>query len=1066
MKRFLLLLCLLAFALPGWAQRPVSGQVVSALDNAPLPGASILLKGTTQGTMADEQGRFRLPDVPPGAVLIVQFLGFLPTEVAVPASQTGDLWVSLRQDANQLTEVVVSTGFQQLPRERATGSFSQVDRQRFNEQVSPDVLSRLESVANGLTVDRGTSTGGLMVRGLSTILGGRQPLIILDNFPYEGDLQNINPNDVESVTVLKDAAAASIWGARAGNGVIVITTRKGNYGQPVQVELHSALTSVQDPDLGYLRPIGTSDFIDVEQMLYDRGFYTSQINSSSRPVLSPVVELLVQKANGTLSAAEAETRINALRTVDARDEYARHMYQKALLQQYSLGIKGGSAQHHWLLSLGYDQNKDQLDARYRRATLRFQNTFRPFKALELAAGLSYTLSRTASGRPGYGDIAASSSASLYPYARFADEYGYAVPMPRDYRSSFKRAAANGQLPDWEYYPLEDYRHTPVTGQLQDVLGNLGARLQLPLGLELDFKYQYQRQQNTGQALQDEESYGARDLVNRFTQFNPATGALTFPVPKGAILDQTQALLEAHNGRGQLNFSQVWGDHAVDALAGMEARHARSAAAKARLYGYSPDILTFGNVDFANRYPNSVTGALGYIPHGNDLDDNTNRFVSSFANAAYSFRQTYTFSLSGRRDASNLFGVNANDRWKPLWSAGLGWEISRMGFYRSDLVPFLRLRSSYGFSGNVDQHRAAVTTISYYSSLSPRTQSPYAQFSNYANPELRWETAGIWNLGLDFRLKGERLSGSLEYFRKRGKDLFGPDLLDYTTGIGSTVVRNVASMEGQGVDVELSSLNLKTPSFRWTSHLNLSTSREEVTEYYKASLRGSGLVGSSAILTAEKGRPVYGLYSFRWAGLNPQTGDPQGFLEGQVSQDYAALLGPNVLAPDLRFHGSALPTVYGSLGNTLSFKGFSLTARLTYKLGYYFRRESIRYGSLYASAIGHADYGRRWQKPGDEALTQVPSQVYPAVSNRDSFYGGSEVLVERGDHVRLQYVTAAYELTRETWKRLPLQRLQLQVSAQNLGLLWRANEQGLDPDFQGRTTLSPSRSVSLALRATL
>ncbi len=1040
--------------------------MVAAPDTSPLPGASIMLKGTQLGTMTDGEGRFTLAAVPDQAVLLVHFLGYESQEVPVPTPVPANWTIALRETANTLQEVVVSTGYQELPRERSTGSFAQVGRERLNEQVGPDVLSRLASVANGLTVDRATGTGGLMVRGLSTILGTRQPLIILDNFPYEGDLANINPNDVESVTVLKDAAAASIWGARAGNGVLVITTRRGKFQQPLQVEFTANGTVAQKPSLSHLETMSSSDYIDVEQMLYGKGFYNSQINSTSRPALTPAVEVLVQRANGTLSEAEANARLDTLRQVDVRDQFTDHLYQAAKHQQYSLGLRGGSAQHHWALSLGHDQGTDNLDARSQRNTLRFLNTFRPAKAVELTAGLTYTLNQNKGGRPGYGDISMVNTGPLYPYARFADDNGNPLPLSKDYRQQYKNAAAGGRVLDWNYYPLVEHLHSPRTNVLQEVLGNFGTRLQLPLGLELDLKYQYQRQETDGEALQTEESYAARDLVNRFTQLNTATGALTYPVPRGAIRDLSQGLLEAHNGRGQLHVSQGWGDHAIDALAGLEVRHARSSTNRSRLYGFSPDIFTFGNVDMVTRFPNSVTGGLGNIPSGNGLDEATNRFVSVYANAAYTFRQAYTLTASARRDASNLFGVKANDRWKPLWSAGLGWEVSRMPFYRLTALPYLRLRTSYGFSGNVDQRRAAVTTVSYYANLSPRTQGPYAQFSNYANPELRWETAGIWNLGLDFRLKGDRLWGSLEYYRKRDKDLFGTDPVDYTTGIGPTVVRNVASMEGQGVDVELNSMNLKVGAFNWTSHLNVSYTQEEVTDYYKSSLRGSGFVNSAAIITAEQGRPVYGVYSYKWAGLDPQTGDPQGLLNGQMSKDYTALMGPNVLVSDLTFHGSALPTVYGSLGNTLTYGPFSLTARVTYKLGYYFRRESIRYGTLYSTGTGHSDYAHRWQKPGDEASTQVPSQVYPAVTNRDTFYAGSGELVERADHVRLQYVTAAYELTRTAWKRLPLQRVQVQLSLQNLGLLWRANRQGLDPDHYGRTTLLPARSVSLGLRATL
>lgn len=237
-----------------------------------------------------------------------------------------------------------TTGYQNLPRERATGSFSRVDSSLLQRRISTDVLGRLEDNVPGLAFNRSAMAGGvnnpISIRGRSTLFANANPLILLDNFPYEGDVSAINPNDVESVTVLKDAAAASIWGARAGNGVIVITTRKGKRNQAPTVSLTSNITISDKPDL-YAQPrISTADHIELEKTLFARNFFSSDETSANHPALSPVTELLIAQRDGHLSAAQAQQQIEALKGRDLRDDYSRYLYRKSVNQQYALQVNG------------------------------------------------------------------------------------------------------------------------------------------------------------------------------------------------------------------------------------------------------------------------------------------------------------------------------------------------------------------------------------------------------------------------------------------------------------------------------------------------------------------------------------------------------------------------------------------------------------------------------------------------------------------------------------------------------------------------------------------------------
>ncbi|OAQ41971.1 hypothetical protein A5893_02300 [Pedobacter psychrophilus] len=1064
MKYIYTLLFLIVFIgyKPVLAQDQIRGTIFSSEDQIPLAGATIKLKRNGNGTNSSADGTFTLAGFVSPDTLLITYTGYLPIDIPLNnRSSLNDLRIELQRDQYALQEVVVSTGYEQTPKERSTGSFTQISKSRLNEQVGTNILDRLESISSGLTVDRTTDEGGkISIRGLSTIRGPRDPLIVVDNFPYEGDINNINPNDVESITLLKDAAAASIWGTRAGNGVIVITTKKGNYQQKVQVDLNINSTLTGMPNLDLLSQMNSADYIAVERFLYEKGYYENTVNSLSRPVVSPVVELLLKNSNGQLSDDDLNKQLSVLGTQDVRNDLRQYNYQQGLNQQYALSLKGGQTKSAWFLSGGYDHNKGNTDANFERYNLRYRQSIKPITALEIELGLNYTQTNNSNGKLDYAGITNDGSI-IYPYTKLADENGNYLPIVKSFRQSFLNTLNNPALYNWDYVPLEDQNLIHNQSKLQDVTANVGLRYHIFKGLSADLKYQYQRQNTNGLNIQQEESYGARSLINQFTQLG-TNGQFTYIVPRGGIRNEQQALIESIQGRAQLNYQQIWGKNEVVALIGTEVRKTVSSSSSNRLYGYNDDLLTFGEVDYTKTYPTLIGGGAAFIEDNVGLSQRENRFVSLFTNASYTYDQRYTLSISGRRDASNLFGVKTNDKWNPLGSVGLGWNISNEAFYDWKALPYLKLRSSYGLSGNVDLGQAAVTTISFGSN-SPYTGTPRGFFDQYANPELRWETAKIWNIGIDFSTKGNRLSGSLEYFRKVGDNLFGLSPIDYTSGIGFTVVKNVASMKGNGIDLTLNA-KIIDKKFKWESQANYSTYKDKVTDYYLESLNGASFTSPQALISGIVGKPVYSIYSFRSAGLDPLTGDPRGFLNGEISKDYNALY-QNAKLEDLVYEGSALPTFFGSLGNTFSFQNFSLTARLAYKFGYYFKRESISYTSLFDRGLGNPDYSKRWQKAGDENSTTVPSLVYPANSLRDAFYEGSESLTEKGDHIRLQYITATYNVPKTVLNKWKLSNLQVYVNVNQLGLLWRANKSGIDPDYEySRSTIPPAKTIAFGLRA--
>ncbi|MDB5229612.1 MAG: SusC/RagA family TonB-linked outer membrane protein [Chitinophagaceae bacterium] len=1028
-----------------------------------IASAVITLKKSHVTVYSDAMGNFSARSYYTDDSVIIHRAGYEPVTMISEAFSKKPLLIDMSPLVRELENVTVSTGYQQVPKERATGSFAFTDRALFNQQVSTDILSRLEAISNSVSVYRKQNTNGqLMVRGLSTISGPKNPLIIVDNFPYEGDINNINPNEVENITILKDAAAASIWGARAGNGVIVITTRKGRFNQAVQTEFSASITVGDKPDLFYLHPIASADMIDLEQFLYSKGYNLSDTANTSRPFISPVYEVLLKLKRGLITADQSKIWLDSLKRYDVRNDFLKYFYQPLVNQQYSLSVKGGSENIAWLFSGSADKNVSSLAAAYDRINMRSYANYRISSKLSFQTNLYFTQSSTQSGKPGYSSIN-TSKGRIPPYTRLADDNGNAVAVYTKYRQAYIDTAGAGKLSDWRYYPLTDYQHSESRLVTRDLIADINASYKISRALSADFKYQYESQQVNSRTLNDEQSFFARDLVNTFSQLNTTTGAVTYRVPKGGILDQTTETINSSKFRAQFNVSRTWRRNTIDAIAGTEISEVKYEGNTRRLYGYNDDNLLSVSVDNATAYATYIRGSLLLVPDNNLLQSRLTHFVSFFSNINYSYKARYMLSFSARRDASNNFGVSTNDRWTPLWSAGAGWDVLKEKFMKMAYLSKLRLRITYGYSGNVDPSQSAVTTIAYLNT-SPYTQTPAAYIDKYYNPDLRWEKSGQLNLGLDFGITGGHITGSVEYYRKQGKDLYGKTPIDYSAGLGMGVItKNVAEMKGEGADLVLNTINTNgTRGIKWTTNLNLSFYRDHVTRYFLSSQQGSNFINGGNVIAGLEGKPVYSVFAYPSAGLDPLTGDPRGYLKGQISTDYTVLTGSNTTVDDLRYIGRGMPKWFGSLGNTISWKNFSLTARITYQLGFYFMRESINYNTLFSGYAGNSDYALRWQKPGDEISTPVPSLVYPANSKRDAFYNGSEVLAEKGDHIRLQYVTANYSLLPVAGRKPVYRRLELFATASNLGILWKATRYDIDPAY-ANSVIPPAKTFSAGVR---
>lgn len=1045
-------------------QHTFTGKITESNTGKPLSGVAVIIQNINAVTNTDKNGIFSLTTGESRLSLLISKAGYESQSLDIQLPLQKELKISLSAKVTEIEEVSLSTGYQKIPKERSTGSFSSVDSKLLQQQVTTNIMDRLPAIANGLTVSKGlTEDGQLMIRGLSTMQGPKNPLIVVDNFPYEGSISNINPNIIESVTILKDAAASSIWGARAANGVIVITTKAAKNNQATSVEFTANTTLSAKPNLNYSRQISSSDFIDVEMQLFNKGYYDTDLNSASHPTLTPVVTILNKEKQGLLSHNDAMNEINKLRNVDVRDQYRKYMYQPMENRQYALNIFGSTPKLSWTSFIGYDDDTGNLSEKYQRLNARFQNIWKPTEKLTVTTGMYYTNTTTKSGRSAYNSITMRNNWKV-PYMQFADDTGNPLVMNHMLDQDYKNSLQGTGLLDWNYYPLTDWMHNITQNKTSELILNAGLNYKIIKGLDIDIKYQYQHNNGESSTLYDEQSYYARNYVNNFAKKN-TDGSISFAVPKGGIFDKGISETIVNNLRGQMNYNRSFGKHSLNAIAGGEIRETITQYNNNRYYGYNTNTLSTAGIDYTHQYPNFVTGSLDFIERGTSLRETNIRFVSVYANAAYTYDKRYTLSGSVRQDASNLFGLKTNQQWNPFWSAGLSWNLSNESFYNFNFLPYLKLRSSYGFNGNIDPSMVAVTTILFDTDLSVYTGGNTARIDKFYNPNLRWETIKMMNIGLDFGLKNNLVTGSIEYFKKEGSNLFGTAPLDYTTGVKS-MLWNVAGMKGRGIDIELKTKNIDK-TVKWNSIINFSIYNDKVTNYYLPATFANSFVvnsGSIAPISGIVGLPVYGVFAYKWAGLDSQTGDPQGYLDGEVSKDYTKILNSSRGIEDLEYFGSAIPTKYGSFINMIAYQRFSLDIGITYKFGYWFRRSSINYTDLIASRDGHSDYSKRWQNPGDELWTNIPSNPYTTNSARDAFYNGSSVLVERGDHIRLQYLTLNYNFRKENLANLPIQNLQLFASVNNLGILWKANKASIDPDYNwGTYSLKPVTTYSIGLR---
>lgn len=1033
----------------------ITGEVRDSLSREPL--ADVTVKYGEVTTKTDQAGKFVIERKTDLKIVAFNHLGYRKTMTDV--SGKNNLVVLLFPMEHVLDEVVVSTGYQSFDKNTSTGSYIRLSKEQIANLPQEDFLSRMDGFGSGVLLDRPADGNGqntmFTIRGIST-MGGvsmSRPLIVLDGFPYEGDPNAINPNDIENITVLKDAAASAIWGVRAGNGVVVITTKTGGRNGKVSVDINTLTTITDGPQITSIPRIKSADYIDIERMLFENGRYTTILNNrTTRPAVTPAVELLYQNSQETISKEQLEAELNRLAGIDVYDQLSKYVYRKMVKQQSSANISWGNSMASNYLSVGYDRNSTTLRQNGTdRLTLRNQFNVNPTPRLSLTATLQLAQMSATDNNRGMNML--NSNISMYPYAELIDAEGQNLAIPYQYRETFLDTLYTGLLHDWSYRPLGEIRSADNTSSNLEWMATADLSYKIWDGFKLSAKYQYARQENKQENIYDTNTFYARDLINRYSQVS--NGEVSYIIPNSGIRDGRNSLSESHSLRFQLDLDRKISELInLRAAMGNEIRFINVDGNSFRTYGYERNFNNLPAMDYISTYPIIANlSAASKVPFSDALFGTRTRFLSFYMNTDMTFAERYSLSFSARRDASNLFGVRTSQRWNPLWSVGGAWSIVKEEWGFFDAFDNLRLRMTYGKSGNVNPNLAGRTVISYNSIRSSLNRLQYALVRNPPDEDLRWETVSTWNTGIDLGFKNLPLSLSVEGYVKDSKDLFALVSSDPTIGFGS-ITKNSARMQNKGIEIT-ANIDYSIGFLQMRTSLNNTFNSSKIKSYYYKRNRDTDVLGGTSSLQPVENYSAYSVFAYRWGGLSPQSGDPQGFLNGELSVDYNAISEQSTL-PELKYMGTSVPRSFWGLTQDFRWRSIYVSLLFTWRLGHVFRSPTVNYSSMVTSgSILHSEYYDRWQAPGDESRTNVPSFVYPANSSRDLFYQYADINVEKGDVLRLQHVRLGYS----PFSDGRLKGIKFTAVVNNIGILWKASDRVVDPDY---SIMPPSRSYSVGL----
>lgn len=1003
----------------------INGKVVDE-NNQPLPGVAVLLKGTTIGVATDVNGNFQLT-IPKqeSLTLVFSFVGMKTQERIVRDEKS--ITVIMEEETKMIDEVVV-TGVQTIEKGRATGSFTLINQEDMKAVYSMSLSEKLEGQVPGLYLNKDNE---MVIRGVSTLNANTKPLIVVDGFPMESSELNLNPNDIEQVTVLKDAASASIWGIRAANGVVVVTTKRGSQNKGLQVSYSGNVTYGSRASLDDLHILNSHEYarLDFESALVQGVSEQAYIGHTE------IEDIVYKYDHSEISLEEAYAEVDEIGSFNNRKQIEDNFYRHPFTQQHNLSIQAGGERNAMYISLSYDQNKDtEVGNEYNKYNLLFNNDIflrKNFTVSLGVRGIYQAIKRNAEDVTEY-----------EPYKRILNDDGTYYNERNGISDLWKESFLALGMKNWDKNILRDMRMNDKKTKNYNVSTSLKLTWKPIEQLELSSQGNYEFGNSEAIDWYSEDHYYTRSLVNQFTQVEvvddrPVSIIANHLPTSGGIRDITNEHTISYSVRNMITYSDQKGDFDYKVMVGNEFYSLEGNTYSDRLWGYDPELLTSQSINLSELqsgvpgyYGTSYTLNLTYAP---STTETLERYTSYFGTASVTWRERYDLFGSIRLDQTNLLTNASEFRNNPSWSVGAKWNIAREDFLKADWVNELGLRLSYGLTGNIDKTTGPDIVATAESDYT--TNMSYLNVTNPSNPELGWEKTYSWNVGADAMLWNGRLNVTADFYAKKSKNLLANVEIDPTVGWAS-VYRNSAEVVNRGIDLTLSG-TLIDRAVTWDATLQFSYNKNKVTDLnytptINAVFQGSPLTG----------QPVGYIAVNRYGGLD-EYGDPTFLYEdGGEPQSYLDL--DMLTIDDLKFVGRTEPPVFGSLTSSLRWRDFTLSLMVNYKFGHKMRLPSP-IPMMFGLKTEWYSEQYRWVEGQDNSDKWVPKHSTALFQdiNRTNCLIRSDKLIDNADMIQLKSISLEYDFSR-LLNKIKIRGGTLRVSGENLGY-WVANDWKLNPD---------------------
>jgi len=1041
MKRKIMLLLACLFVGIGLATaqtQTVTGVVISEEDGQPVIGASVLVKDTQLGTITGIDGDFKLTNVPSSAkTIVISYIGMQTVEVAIKEN----IKVYMKSDSEMLDEVMV-VAYGTAKKSAFTGSASVVKGEELEKRQVSNLTNALSGTVSGVQTTSSNGQPGtsatVRIRGIGSMYASNTPLYVVDGMPFEGDISSINTQDIESMTVLKDAAAAALYGARGANGVILVTTKKGKTGEAtITAEARWGVNSrmiknydvLERPDT-YMENLYTALY---NGYYYNSGYTAEKAHQTANSNLVsslgyqiytvPTDQYLVGR-NGRLNP-NATLGYNDGDFYYTPDNWADNSFSNEMRQEYNISARGGTEKMNYYISAGYlTDNGVIANSGFDRISTRLNVDYQLKEWLKVGSNVGYT--NSTSRYPGEQTNSSSSMNAFYIANMIAPIYPMFV---RDATGTIMRDANTGR-PVYDYgskahstnfsrnfmsisNPASDLAYNK-TEYLMDILdakwfANVdifdGLTFKATLGLHIDnTRYHDVGNKYYGQSA----NYG---------------GSVTQDVTRSYVLEQQYLL----------NYKKEFGKHNIDVLAGYESMEYNAENVWANGYNmYNDKNWTVGNViDKING-----SGSFSEIAR-----------IGLLSRVSYDFDTKYYVSASYRRDASSRF--HPDNRWGDFFSFSAAWDIAKEGFMSdAEWVNMLKVKASYGEQGN-DGIGNNYAYVDQYQVTGAEGVFADGTLTYKGNKDITWETSKAFNAGVDFSLFQGKLGGTVEYFSRQTSDMLYYKPMAPSNGY-TEFPMNIGSMRNSGWEIELNYTPVETNDVKWTINANATFLKNEIIELHP-DLEGEMISGSQIY---REGESIYQFYMVEYAGVDPETGLAQYWAK-EGDEEYKTDDWSKAKNTNRKGTGDIMADVYGGIGTTVEFYGFDFSVQCAYQFG------GKMYDNGYASLMHggtSSDAGQNWHKDILNAWSPENTNTnIPRLDAIDSYTNSlSTRFITSSDYFSINNITLGYTLPKRWTKALGVESLRLYGAADNVALF--SARQGFDPRMGYTAATSASYSA--------